>query len=398
MTSFRPVEDKAWNYVRPLPGIQPYIQMVLRAPNTFECVALDGLPSKVTSNCDDPPNSFRTSDLFSPHPTIPNAWKYLGRLDDRVTLVNGEKVLPLPYEHQIRENELVREACIFGIGKALPGLIIIPSENAAGMRNDQLLEKLWPVVQAANSKVESFSQISPEMVEILDIGADYPCTDKGTMIRAAFYKKYEDLINSIYHRFETPATGNFETGILLGHTELKAYLANIFVNKLGFIGINYETDFFEAGVDSLQAITARGILMRELDLGGKTLGQNVIFEYPNILSLADHLHSLRTGQEMSRVDDIEIMKELTQKYSTFKRHTPGLDVIDGETVVSFAYQASNLFTYIAASHWRHWFTGSSYIGSAPRKRYGKEGVLSCPRTIPGDSHQPGTLYPYGQRY
>jgi hypothetical protein len=43
MTSFRPAEDKAWNYVRPLPKVEPYIHMAPRGPNIFECVVLDGL-------------------------------------------------------------------------------------------------------------------------------------------------------------------------------------------------------------------------------------------------------------------------------------------------------------------------------------------------------------------
>lgn len=204
MTSFGPREDTAWNYVRPLPSCVPYIEMVPRAANTFECVVLDGLPSKVASNSEDPPNSFHTSDLFTPHPSIPNAWKYLGRLDDRVTLVNGEKVLRITYEHQVREHELVREACVFGVGRAFPGLIIVPSEKATGLSKGTLLEKLWPVVVAANSRVEGFSQISKEMVQILDVGTEYPCTDKGTMIRPAFYKRFETLINSMYEQFEAP--------------------------------------------------------------------------------------------------------------------------------------------------------------------------------------------------
>jgi len=335
MTSFRPAEDKAWNYVRPLPKVERFIHMAPRAPNTFECVVLDGLPSKVVSNCDDPPHSFNTSDLFSPHPTIHNAWKYLGRLDDRVTLVNGEKVLPIPYEHQIREHELVREACVFGVGRALPGLIIVPSEKAIGMSKLEVLNSLLPVVTAANTRVESFSHISPEMIEILDVDAEYPCTDKGTMIRAAFYKKFEALINSIYLRFEAPTTGNCEGGLALDRNELKSYLLEVFAGKLGFEGLNESSDFFEAGVDSLQAITARGIMMRELDLGSKTLGQNVVFEYPNVPALAEHLYSLRTGEESTQTDEIKVMRQLIQKYSTFNRHVPGPNITDGEVVVSF---------------------------------------------------------------
>ena len=334
MTSFRPAEDKAWNYVRPLPKVEKYIHMAARAPNTFECVVLDGLPSKVVSNCDDPPNSFNTSDLFSPHPTIHNAWKYLGRLDDRVTLVNGEKVLPIPYEHQIREHELVREACVFGVGRALPGLIIVPSEKAIGMSKQQLMDSLWPVVAAANARVESFSHVSPEMIEILDVDAEYPCTDKGTMIRAAFYKKFEGLINSIYTKFEAPAAENPEGVLVLDREQLKTYLLTIFADRLGFEGLNESSDFFEVGVDSLQAITARGIMMRELDLGSGVLGQNVVFEYPNVAALAEHLYSLRTGEESAQTDEIEVMKQLIQRYSIFSRHIPGPNVTNGETVVS----------------------------------------------------------------
>lgn len=76
----------------------------------YELVVLDGYKSKVVSNSDDPPRSFHSNDLFSPHPIIPDAWKHIGRIDDRVTLVNGEKVLPLPIEGRIRSDRLVSEA------------------------------------------------------------------------------------------------------------------------------------------------------------------------------------------------------------------------------------------------------------------------------------------------
>lgn len=59
--------------------------------NTYELVLLKGLKAKIFSNSDTPPKSFHSRDLFEPHPTIPNAWKYIGRLDDRVTLLNGER-------------------------------------------------------------------------------------------------------------------------------------------------------------------------------------------------------------------------------------------------------------------------------------------------------------------
>ncbi|KAK2033208.1 hypothetical protein LX32DRAFT_649497 [Colletotrichum zoysiae] len=51
-----------------------------------------------------------------------------------------------------------------------------------------------------------------------------------------------------------------------------------------------------AGLDNLQASTARGHNQRGVDLGGKTPGQNVVFKHPNLLSLSKHVYSLHDGE------------------------------------------------------------------------------------------------------
>ncbi|KAF2195783.1 acetyl-CoA synthetase-like protein [Zopfia rhizophila CBS 207.26] len=332
MTSFRPAEDKSWNYMRPLASAKPYLRFIERAPNVFECKVLDGLPSKVLSNCDDPPNSFNTRDTFVPHPTIQDAWKYLGRLDDRITLLNGEKVLPIPYEHLIRQHELVHEAIVFGIGRTVPGLIVIPSEKASGMEKQEILEALLPTIKDANSRSEAFGSIAPEMVEVLDVYARYPRTDKGTAIRAAFYKQFADLIDSIYQRFESADEVRNGECMTLGLAEMEEYLLNLFRASTGDQNFTSFSDFFEAGIDSLQAITIRARIMREVDLGSNTLGQNIVFEYSNVKALARRLIALRNG-ELSEQDELAIMQELIEKYSTFPKWTPGSRSVDGEIVI-----------------------------------------------------------------
>lgn len=330
MTSFRDPEDKAWNYVRPLPKVKPYLRFVPAGEGIFECVVLDGLPSKVLSNSDDPPNSYHTRDTFVPHPTLPDAWKYLGRLDDRVTLVNGEKVLPIPYEHRIRQDELVQDALVFGVGKAFPGLLVIPSEKAAGMSKEEFLDALEPAIKAANSQAEKFGQISREMVEVLEAGADYPRTDKGTMIRAACYMKFADLIEQIYIQFES---GDGKQKKKLDAEGLKTYLVDLFNNRVGVEGLGLETDFFDAGTDSLQGIAARGHIQREIDLNGSVLGQNVVFEHPSISKLAAYLDALSNGSAVQQKSEIELMQELVAKYSTFAPFTPGTTTPSHDTVL-----------------------------------------------------------------
>lgn len=335
MLSFRKPGDNAWDYMRPEPLPKQYIRMIPRGANTFECMVLDGLPSKTASNSDDPPGSYYTRDTFTPHPTIPDAWKYLGRLDDRVTLVNGEKVLPIPYEHVIRQHELVQEAVVFGTDRALPGLMVVPSDKAAALSKDEIRQALMPKIELANSKAEEFGRISPEMVEILDVGTAYPRTDKDSVIRAAFYKQFGKHIDEVYRRFEAPQLSSGNSLRALDYEELVQYLLDLFRHNMGKTLLQPTTDFFEGGIDSRVAITARAQITRELDVGGKLVGSNVIFEYPNVELLAKHLYSLRTDTALEDDDETTVMDELIKKYSNFERKTPGATQPDGETLVGF---------------------------------------------------------------
>ncbi|KJR82998.1 uncharacterized protein SPSK_03912 [Sporothrix schenckii 1099-18] len=340
MTSFRdPEMDKEWAYMRPVPSAKPFLRMVPLGAGaegidtTYECVVLDGLPSKVLSNSDDPPNSFHTRDLFAKHPTMHDAWKHLGRIDDRVTLFNGEKVLPIPYEHQIRQHDLVRECVVFGVGRAVPGIMIVPSDKAASLvsegNNKLLLDALMPAIEATNAQTEAFGRISREMVAILPADTEYPCTDKGTVIRAAFYQRFAAEIEAVYVRFEGAAgddaevTASSKPLLTLSETELERYLLDLFTKLLGVSAdrLQADTDLFDAGVDSLQAITARALILREIDLGGRKPGHNVVFELPSIRQLAQHFVALRTGSngehDSNDASEIKAMDELIAKYSDF---------------------------------------------------------------------------------
>lgn len=337
MTSFRDPADTAWNYMRPLATTKQYLRMVPAGDGNYECVVLDGLPSKVLSNSDDPPNSYHTKDTFVPHPTIPDAWKYLGRLDDRLTLVNGEKVLPVPYEHFIRQNELVEESVVFGIGKAVPGLLIVPSHHAAGMTKEDLMQRLQPDIEAANSRTEAFGRILPEMVRILDVGTSYPRTDKGTIIRARFYREFSSLIEEIYKAFDSPEVGT-QSGelVVLDKPELVETLLELVQNELHSPDFEASTDFFAAGMDSLHAIALRAKILKRINVGSKTLGQNLIFEYPSVDVLADHLVALRTDVTTSVKSEEDLMNDLIAKYSVFAPRVDGTIEPDGETLVSLS--------------------------------------------------------------
>jgi hypothetical protein len=284
-------------------------------PNVYECVALDGLKSKSTVNSDNPPRSFRTRDLFARHPTRPNLWKYLSRLDDRLTLTLGEKVLPIPIESHIRQETIVKEAVVFGEGKSVPGILIIKADTAEDMEDHDYLDTLWSTVEDANSRAEAFSRIPKELVILLPSDTIYPRTDKGTFIRAQVYEQFKKEIENAYTEFSHGKGGS----LMLSQDELECYLREQFLINLGVELPSIDTDFFSFGIDSLQCIKMWNFMKKTLDLGEHQaeLGQNVLYETGSLKALVRHLDRLRTGRSVGEKDEYQVMKDMIAKYSKF---------------------------------------------------------------------------------
>ncbi|KAJ0356303.1 hypothetical protein COL154_005506 [Colletotrichum chrysophilum] len=348
MNSVRPAGDKAWNYMRPLAVAKPYILMDEISPGIFECVCLDGWPSKSTNNSNDPPNSFRTRDLFTRHPTQPDMWKYISRLDDRFTLINGEKVLPIPIEGRIRLEQIVKEAIVFGEQRDYPGVLIVKADSVADMPDEQFLEEIWPAVEAANAQAESFSRIPKELVVILPSDAEYPKTDKGTFIRVPFYRKFEKEIQAAYDGYEND--NDKGSSLSLEGADLENWLFQQLNEKSENALSSVEADFFASGIDSLLCIQTWSLIKRKLDLGGRQgqLGQNVLYETGNIKQLARHLEGLKSGREDAVKDELEKMEELIAKYSSFKIHVPGSAPKPGKDLVLVTGVTGGLGAHILA--------------------------------------------------
>lgn len=359
MTSFRPPGDIEWQYFRLLKPAADFTLMDEIAPGVFECVGLDGLPSKGPSNTkppyssSNPLNAFRTQDLFTRHPdpTKSNYYKYLARSDDRITLVNGEKVLPIPMEGTIRLDKLVRESVVFGFQRTVPGLLLFRStETGTDLSDEEYLASVWPTIEAANTQAESFSRVPIEMVLIKSPDVVYPKTDKGTFIRAQVYEMFAEDIDNAYKSFAVG--GDAKKGALhLDIPELEKWLLSKFDTELDVKLPSIETDIFSAGVDSLQTTRIWRIIKRDLDLGkgASSLTQNIVFEKGNIKQLATHLYQLRTGEASSEAEDeIAVMKEMIEKYSAFTCHFTVLDKQPTRQVVAVTGATGNLGAFIVA--------------------------------------------------
>lgn len=310
--------DDSWNYIRIYSNLKNHVYMhPLGYENLFECVYLKGHPALSASSSDIPaPGSWHSKDVFTPHPSIPEAWKYVTRLDDRVTLVNGEKFLPLPIEGRIRQDPYVREAVIAGVDKSVPCLLVFRDKSSDRLSDDAYLEAIWPTIADANTRAEAFSQITKDMVTILPSSLGYPRTDKGNVIRAQVYETFAEEIQDMYDRLERCEKG----GLKLNLKGLEEFVMETPRSTIGIFLDNSETDFFSEGVDSLKAIQMRRILQRTLDLNGKQLATNVVYETGNAKQLARHLALTEEYDTLQENEQTKLMNDLIHEYSSFERH------------------------------------------------------------------------------
>lgn len=332
MTSFRDRSDLDWDYVRPGPSLLPYLRWEPQPgmPGIYELCVTEGWPSKVASNR--PDNSYATKDLFEKHPTTENAWRYYARLDDTLVLENGEKANPLVIEGVARKNPNVAEAIAFGSTKPRIGLFIIPSDKSPFQTDDELLDAVFPDIEKCNAESPAYAYVSRDMVFVLPKDSEYRKTDKGTVIRSAFYRDFAQNISDIY---DAPD----ETGdrVLEGE-ELIQFLHEALLEvapSLESPSLGPSTDVFSLGIDSLQSIRLRTSIIRTLDVGGQKLSQNFVFENPSLQAMANEITHLRLGQgAKEQVPVEERMQNLIEKYSSdFRLHVPVTREADGEHIV-----------------------------------------------------------------
>lgn len=332
MTSFRDRTDLDWDYVRPGPSLLPYLRWEEQPgmPGIFELCVLEGWPSKVASNRAD--NSYATKDLFEKHPSTPNAWKYYARLDDTLVLENGEKANPLTIEGVARKNPNVDEAIAFGATRPRIGLFVIPSERSPFQTDSELVDAIFPEIEASNRESPAYAYISRDMVHVLPKDTVYRKTDKGTVIRSAFYKDFAEKINEIYDVPDSRGDQFLEGEELLQF--LRQSLLEVAPSVESSV-LTETTDIFSLGIDSLQSIRLRTAIMRTLDLGGRKLSQNFVFENSSLRKMAEQIVSLRSGHKLKEQAPVEErMQALIEKYSAnFKRHVPIPRESDGECIV-----------------------------------------------------------------
>ncbi|CAE6511891.1 unnamed protein product [Rhizoctonia solani] len=299
------IGDWPWNYIKLSPHLSPHFIPHDDQDNTFELVFEAGEghnPFVLNSELNNQP-IYSTRDLMVPHPSKSGLWKFVGRVDDRIVLLNGEKTNPGSMEAEIVKCPLVQCAIMFGQARNQTG-VLIELKNTPGslaeIKNDRrgLIGKIWSYIERANQTSATHSRLDQRAVIFVDPARPLPRTPKDTIPRSAALKLYAPDIEEMYAALER----DLETDVMddidppeewIDPSVLSAWIAG-HVESILDKDIDLTVDLFQQGMDSLTATillrTLKAVLHASHDPNvrncAQILNQMVIFDNPTVQQLS----------------------------------------------------------------------------------------------------------------
>ncbi|OLN95479.1 Iterative polyketide synthase CazM 7 [Colletotrichum chlorophyti] len=222
-------------------------------------------------------NEYGTRDLYKPHPELPDHWIYHGRADNIIVFSNGEKLNPITIEELVSQHPKLRSVLVVGSQRFQAGLILEPTVFPKDEKETQLLiDDVWHLVEQANDQTVAHGRIDKNFIIVSSPQKPFPRTDKGTIKRAAALKLHDTEVGLLYET-ASHAMISLQTKLDVSSVEgLTLSIQRMFETELGSRQIDKDTDFFAAGVDSLQINRAVGLIRGSLQDAGLMLDETLI--------------------------------------------------------------------------------------------------------------------------
>ncbi|KAJ3015820.1 hypothetical protein HKX48_004377 [Thoreauomyces humboldtii] len=285
---------------------------------------------------------YDTSDLWLE--VRKGAYKHVGRNDDIIVHLNGEKTNPIPLEMSFRTNPLIYEALVIGSGRfQCAAFILLDGEEAKKYAPKEMIRMVEDATKVANVTSPQHSRLVKELVEILPLGhEDFPRTDgKNNVKRKAAEKFLQERIDALYQRYESGETDGKSGVEHVSISELSAGIVSEVMSVDKSVVLSRpDVSLFEVGLDSLGATQVRNKLAQQLRVN---LAEDVVFNYSTFTELVAHLRSLRSSGDTSgrnikkdiRAELSEILgKPLDEGTDDVSMFEIGLDSLGATTLAS----------------------------------------------------------------
>ncbi|KAI0842989.1 acetyl-CoA synthetase-like protein [Hypoxylon sp. FL0890] len=270
-------------------------------------------------------DEYNTNDLFRPHPQIKDNWAYAGRADTVIVFSNGEKLNPLTIEHIVTDHPALKGALVVGQDRFQPAIILEPIKYPQTDEEAKaLIDSIWPLIDRANQATVAHGRIERDFILLTKPEKPFPRAGKGTIQRGLATRIYQEEVDQLYERAEHAQQANAPVLDVTSEEGLLESLQQLFAERLETPPLGPDTDFFSAGVDSLQVINASrlitaGLKAAGVDASAAALPPRTIYSHPNYRSLAAHLFSVIQSGGAQGGDDTEqavkTMKEIYEKYT-----------------------------------------------------------------------------------
>ncbi|KAH7359181.1 hypothetical protein B0T11DRAFT_113000 [Plectosphaerella cucumerina] len=300
--------DKNWRHLRPTTD-STLLNFEPRDNGLSELVVGPAWPLRSKTNR--PDGSFATADLFEPHPSIPGAWRHHSRADGLIALANGKKFDPAPLEGAIvAAAGVLRDVLVFGAGRDYPGILLFPRSKD---QTDNVVEEVWPHIDAINRESQSHARISKAMMVVVPWEGEAPLekSSKGTILRRQAEERYAAAIESAYSRGPSAVAPDGDLG-----AKVEACFTQVLGRK-----IDPARDNYQQGVDSLSCVQIRKLIESSC-LSGEQLPLNVIYDQGTMDALVGYLQRRQAGtEEDTAAQHHQMMREMVEKFGDFDEKT-----------------------------------------------------------------------------
>jgi aryl carrier-like protein len=257
---------------------------------------------------------YHTKDLYLEHPTIPNLWKFHGRLDDVIVLNNGEKFNPVTMEKLIEGEPLVARAVVVGLGRFQTALLIEPnwSQLDTADLEANLIDIIWPTVQKANRISVAHGHVLKNKIALASRDKPFSTTPKGSTQRRIVADDYKDEIEQLYTLPDAEELP-FSLPSSPGFPRIVEFVRNLILYVSNIGSCEDDADLYKAGFDSLRTIQLASVLKAN---GFKEITAQIIYMHPSIFKIATLLHDMLNGIKRNAIPRHERIDDLVEKYTS----------------------------------------------------------------------------------
>lgn len=260
------------------------------------------------------------------HPLLPGTYSHVGRVDDIIVFLNGEKTNPVTFEERVAQHPEVRAALVIGHQREEAALLVEPMDgqvlNEADRRS--LVERIWPTVDECNSVCPRHAQVSKAKILVVPADMAFLRAGKGTVQRRSTLARFKTAIDLLYGEdanLDVVPDAEIVHGPLL--MEKVMDVVGRLVNSMCRTS-SPTSDFFSEGMmDSQQAISLRRELKKAFPSASPTL--KMVYTNPTIQSLASSIVQASSGNTVETRHTDELSQML-------QRYLSSIDALIGDEI------------------------------------------------------------------